>query len=61
MPEPRFVRVAQIRADTGVSKPKVFEALKSGKLDGLKLDGVLLITRESYERWLATAVPWKSR
>jgi len=59
--QPRFYRVRQITEMTGISKGKVFQALRSGRLQGLKLDGVLLIPAESLDAWLAQAVPYQSR
>lgn len=57
----RFYRVREICEMTGLSKPKVFQALKEGKLEGFKLEGVLLITAESFESYLSQAIPWQSR
>lgn len=57
----RFYRVRQIMEMTGISKGKVFQALRSGRLKGLKLDGVLLIPAESLDAWLAQAVPYRPR
>jgi excisionase family DNA binding protein len=57
-PPRRFYRVREIMAVTGVSKGKVYQALRDGRLQGLKLDGVLLIPAESFEAWIAEAVPW---
>ena len=56
-----YYRVRDVMRLIGLSKPKVFQALKDRKLDGLKLDGVLLITTESVERYLHTATPWKPK
>ena len=56
--ERQFYRVRDVTEITGVSKGKVFQALKSGRLKGLKLDGVLLIPAESFEDWVGTAVPY---
>jgi hypothetical protein len=39
----------------GISKPKVRALIVAGKLDAWSLDGVCLVSRESVERWLATA------
>ena len=55
--EKRYYRVREVMKLIGLSKPKVFQALKEHKLDGFKLDGVLLITVESVERYLRTATP----
>ncbi len=58
-PAKRFFRVREVMELYGLSKGKVFQALKEGKLDGRKLDGVVLITVESMDRYLASATPWK--
>ena len=60
-PRSGWLRVRDIRADLGVSKPWVFARLKSGDLEAVKLDGVLLISRESYERYVSQATPWEPR
>ena len=60
-PPRRFYRVREIMALTGVSKGKVYQALRDGRLKGLKLDGVLLIPAESFETWIAEALPWETR
>lgn len=39
----------------GVSKSKIRALIVAGKLDAVQLDGLCLISRESVERWLATA------
>ena len=59
--EKRYYRVRDVMKLIGLSKPKVFQALKAGKLDGLKLDGVLLINVASVERYLRTATQWKPK
>ena len=56
----QFYRVREICELTGLSKSKVFQALREGKLEGRKLEGVLLIKAESVERYLRSAIPWKS-
>ncbi len=43
----------------GPSKAKIRRLIQDGKLDAVKLDGIVLISRESVERWLATAEPAK--
>ncbi len=58
-PRKRFFRVREVMELAGLSKGKIFQALKEGKLDGWKLDGVLIISVESVERYLASATPWK--
>ena len=40
------------------TKPKVFQLLHDGRLRAVKLDGLLLIERESLEELLRGAVPW---
>ena len=55
----KFYRVREICRLTGLSKPKVFQALHEGKLEGRKLGGVLLITAESVRSYLDSAQPWK--
>jgi hypothetical protein len=40
----------------GISRSKVHALILAGKLDALKLDGLCMVTRESVERWLASAV-----
>lgn len=59
--EKRYFRVREVMKLIGLTKPKVFQALKEHKLDGFKLDGVLLITVGSVERYLRTATPWKPK
>ena len=59
--EKLYFRVREICEMTGVSKPKVFQALKQGKLRGIKLDGTLLIPADSLHRYLDDAVPWKPK
>jgi excisionase family DNA binding protein len=56
----RFYRVREICQMTGLSKGKVFQALKEGRLQGLKLEGVLLIPVDSFEGYLAEALPWST-
>ena len=56
-----YYRVREICEMTGMSKPKVFQALKQGKLRGIKLDGTLLIPADSLKRYLDDAVPWTDR
>ena len=57
----RFYRVREICHMTGLSKAKVFQALKAGKIQGLKLEGTLLIPADSFHRYLDNAVPWKAK
>jgi len=59
--EKLYYRVREICEMTGLSKPKVFQALKQGKLRGIKLDGTLLIPADSLQRYLDAAVPWKTK
>ncbi len=59
--EKKFYRVREICEMTGLSKSKVFQALKLGKLRGIKLDGTLLIPADSLHQYLDAAVPWKGR
>ena len=59
--EKLYFRVREICEMTGLSKPKVFQALKQGKLRGIKLDGTLLIPAESLHRYLDEAVPWEAK
>ena len=56
--EKRYYRVREICEMTGLSKPKVFQALKAGKLQGLKLEGTLLIPARSLDAYLESAKPW---
>ena len=57
--QPRFYRVRDITFMTGISRSKVFQALQLGELKALKLDGILLIPTESFEAWIARAVPYQ--
>ena len=52
-------RVRELTERTGLSKSKVLQALREGKLEGQKLGGTLLITAESVEAYLASATPWE--
>ena len=56
-----YYRVREIRELIGVSKSWVFAALKKGKLEGKKLGGLLLITADSFEKYLDEAEPWEPR
>ena len=44
---------------TGLSKGKVFAAIRARRLRALKLEGVVLIPSESLKAYLALAVPWE--
>ncbi len=55
--EKRFYRVKEICHLAGLSKAKVHQAISVGDLEGFKLDGVLLISAVSVERYLDSAVP----
>ena len=55
----RFLRVRDVTIETGASKSKVFLLIKQKKFVAYKLDGLLLIDRQSYERWLTSARPWE--
>ena len=55
--ERRYYRVRDICEITGLSKAKVFLALKQGKLRGLKLDGTLLIPADSFQEYIDQAEP----
>ena len=48
-------RVRDLTEAFGLSKPKVFEFIKDGRLDAFKIDNCLLITIASLERLLGTA------
>ena len=50
-------RVRDLVDSFGLSKAKVFQLIKSGRLDAVKLDGVVLIPRAAVETYLETAVP----
>lgn len=54
-----YYRVRELCDLTGLSKSKVFQLLRAGKLEGVKIDGTLLITAASIERFLESAVRWK--
>ena len=58
--EKLYFRVREVCEMTGLSKSKVHQALKLGKLDGKKLDGCLLIPAASLDRYLASAIPWQA-
>ena len=44
---------------TGISKAKVHQLLREGRLDGRRLDGIILVTRASLERLLDSAEPYR--
>jgi len=49
------LRPRDLTDSLGVSKSKIRALIVAGKLDAVQLDGLCLISRESVERWLATA------
>jgi hypothetical protein len=55
---PRFMRVRDVQAMLGCSKAFVFARLKAGQITAFKLDGILLIDRDSVEEYVNTAEPW---
>ena len=42
----------------GVSRPRISAAIKTGALEALKRDGLVLIPREALQAWLDGAVPY---
>ena len=48
-------RPRDLRDAYGISRAKVRALIVAGRLDAVSLDGLCLISRESVERWLATA------
>jgi hypothetical protein len=54
-------RANDIHGMTGVSRSQVRRLILEGQLVALKLDGIVLVTRESLERWLASAVEVKAK
>ena len=55
-----YCRVKEIVESTGLSKAKVHALVAEGRLDAIKLDGVVLITRASLNRLLSSATPASS-
>ncbi len=53
----QFYRVREICEMTGLSKPKIHQALTRGQLEGIKLEGTLLIPADSLKSYLDQAVP----
>ena len=58
--QPLFYRIRDICAMTGMSRGRVYAALRAGDLEGRKLDGTLLITVTSVDKWLDSATPWRA-
>ena len=54
----RFLRVKDITQQTGLSKSKVFDAIRRGALRARKLEGVVLIDVADFEAWIGTAEPY---
>ncbi len=57
--EPRYLRVRDIVEARRVSKPKVFQLLREGRIEGIKVDGILFIDADSVERWFRSGRPWE--
>lgn len=51
------VRIRDLTDCFGFSKAALFAAIKAGRLRAFKLDGVILLERESVEQYLASAKP----
>lgn len=49
--EPDNYRPRTFAAKKGISRSKVFAAIRSGDLPAFKLDGCIIIRREDGERW----------
>ncbi len=58
--EPQFVRVKDIVDALRISKPKVFQLLKQGRLRAIKVDGILFIEAQSVADWLRSGTPWNA-
>jgi hypothetical protein len=51
-PEPACYRPKDASATTRLSRPKISLAIKHGELRAMKLDGCVVIPRESLQAWL---------
>ena len=58
---PRYIRVRDVVMNCGISKPKVFQLLRAGSIQGFKVDGILFIDSDSVDRWLKSGKPWSPR
>jgi hypothetical protein len=56
-----YYRVSEVVALTGLSKGKIFAAIRHGDIQAKKLDGCLLLVPKSVEAWLERATPWRPR
>ena len=51
------LRPRDLKDAFGLSRPKVHALIKGGRLEAMRLDGIVLIDRKSVERYLASAEP----
>ena len=55
----RFMRIRDGQHELQCSKAFCFKLLKAGRLVAKRLDGLVLVERESFERYIDQATPYR--
>lgn len=54
----KFLRISEAAEESRGSRSLIRLRIEDGTLSALRLGGIVLIERRSFERWLASAEPW---
>lgn len=51
----QYMKVSAIARTLGISSPTVRELVRAGKLSGIQIEGLVLVERASFERFMQNA------